>query len=403
MESIKEIFRIGKGPSSSHTMGPRKAAETYIEHFPDAHRFRVTLYGSLAATGRGHLTDAAIHEVLDSAGETQIVWDTESPTPVHPNTLAIAALDDEGQPHDEWTFYSVGGGAIKCEHLPEAEVEHIYPITTASDLLVWCDDTGRNLWEYVAEYDKPDIWDYLHTVWETMCAAIENGLSNEGVLPGGLGVKRKAATYLVKSNGYTASLNSRGKIYAYALAVSEENASGGTIVTAPTCGSCGVLPSVLFHLYKTRGFREIRILRAIATAGLFGNIVKTNASISGAEVGCQGEVGVACAMAAAAACQLFGGTPAQIEYAAEMALEHHLGLTCDPMCGLVQVPCIERNAVAAARALDANIYATYSDGRHRISFDRVVDVMRETGHDLPSLYKETSSGGLAKIDLKRHE
>jgi L-serine dehydratase len=269
-------------------------------------------------------------------------------------------------------------------------------MSNISDILAWCVDNGRDFWEYVEECEGADIWDHLREVWHTMCDAIERGLNNEGVLPGGLGVKRKASTYYVKASGYRDSLQSRGRIYAYALATSEENASGNVIVTAPTCGSSGVLPAVLYHLYKTRDFREIRILRALATAGLFGNVVKTNASVSGAEVGCQGEVGVACAMAAAAACQLFGGTPSQIEYAAEMALEHHLGLTCDPVCGLVQVPCIERNAVAATRALDANIYATYSDGNHSVSFDRVVEVMKQTGHDLPSLYKETSTGGLAK-------
>ena len=233
-------------------------------------------------------------------------------------------------------------------------------------------------------------------VWQTMKQSISNGLDHEGVLPGPLKLQRKAATYYIKAKGYRASLQSRGLVYAYALAVSEENASGGTIVTAPTCGACGVLPAVLYHMFTSHDMSEQRILRALATAGLVGNIVKQNASISGADVGCQGEVGVACAMASAAACQLFGGSPAQVEYAAEMGLEHHLGMTCDPVCGLVQIPCIERNAFAAARALDADLYASFSDGHHTVSFDRVVEVMRQTGHDLPSLYKETSEGGLAK-------
>jgi L-serine dehydratase len=245
--------------------------------------------------------------------------------------------------------------------------------------------------------EGPAIWDYLREVWTVMKAAVERGVEAEGVLPGGLGVRRKAVSYYVHAAGYNASLKSRGLVYAYALGVSEENASGGKIVTAPTCGSCGVLPAVLYHLHTSKNFTEQRILRALATAGLFGNVVKTNASISGAEVGCQGEVGVACAMAAAAASQLFGGTPAQIEYSAEMGLEHHLGLTCDPVCGLVQIPCIERNAYAAARALDANLYAAFSDGRHSVKFDRIVEVMKQTGHDLPSIYKETSQGGLAAI------
>ena len=241
-----------------------------------------------------------------------------------------------------------------------------------------------------------DLWDYLREVWKTMQAAVERGLDSEGALPGPLNLARKAPNYYIKARGYKPSLQSRGMVYSYALAVSEENASGGTIVTAPTCGACGVVPAVLYHLSKGHDFSGTKILHALATAGLFGNIVKYNASISGAEVGCQGEVGVACAMASAASCQLFGGSPSQIEYAAEMGLEHHLGMTCDPVCGLVQIPCIERNAFAACRALDAQLYASFSDGSHRVSFDRVVEVMKQTGHDIPSLYKETSAGGLAK-------
>jgi L-serine dehydratase len=263
----------------------------------------------------------------------------------------------------------------------------------------WCERTGKSYWEYVEECEDEDIWDYLGEVWSVMKEAVLRGLDNEGVLPGPLSLHRKAASYFIKAKGYKASLQSRGLVFSYALAVSEENASGGVIVTAPTCGSSGVIPAVLFHLEEIRGFSRNRMLRALATAGLFGNIVKENASISGAEVGCQGEVGVACAMAAAAASQLFGGSPAQIEYAAEMGLEHHLGMTCDPVCGLVQIPCIERNAYAAARALDANLYSSFTDGIHRVSFDRVVNVMKETGHDLPSLYKETGEGGLARGHL----
>ena len=268
-------------------------------------------------------------------------------------------------------------------------------MNSIDEIMNWCEATGKSYWEYVEECEGPEIWDYLRDVWHVMRASVENGLENEGVLPGPLALSRKAASYNIKAKGYKKSLQSRGLVFSYALAVSEENAAGGVIVTAPTCGSCGVIPAVLYLLEETRGFREIRILRALATAGLFGNVVKKNASISGAEVGCQGEIGVACAMAAAAANQLFGGSPAQIEYAAEMGLEHHLGMTCDPVCGLVQIPCIERNAYAAARALDANLYSSFTDGIHRVSFDRVVEVMKQTGHDIPSLYKETSEGGLA--------
>ena len=260
----------------------------------------------------------------------------------------------------------------------------------------WCNDNGREYWEYVNECEDSSIWDYLKEVWETMKQAVERGINTEGRLPGPLNLARKAPTYYVKASGYKQSLQSRGLVYAYALAVSEENASGGTIVTAPTCGACGVMPAVLYHSWKAHDMSETRVLHALATGGLIGNIVKQNASISGADVGCQGEVGVACAMASAAACQMFGGSPSQIEYAAEMGLEHHLGMTCDPICGLVQIPCIERNAFAATRALDANLYAAFSDGMHRVTFDRVVQVMKQTGHDIPSLYKETSAGGLAK-------
>ncbi len=394
MESIRELYKIGKGPSSSHTMGPKRAAEQFAERNKTASKFQVTLYGSLAATGKGHMTNIAIMEVLEPQAPTEIIWHAEIVLDFHPNGMKFEAFEGDTLT-DEWTVFSVGGGTI-ASSAEQIDSKRIYPQTTMSEIIEWCDHEGATFWEYVEKYEGKEIWDYLHTIWEAMKNSIENGLETEGVLPGGLGVRRKAVSYYIKSKGYNGTLNSRGKLYAYALAVSEENAAGGDIVTAPTCGSCGVLPGVLYYLYVNKEFREIRILQALATAALFGNIAKANASISGAEVGCQGEIGVACAMAAAASCQLYGGTLAQIEYAAEMALEHHLGLTCDPVCGLVQVPCIERNAIAAARALDSNIYATYSDGKHMVSYDRVVEVMKVTGQDLPSLYRETSVGGLAK-------
>ena len=395
MESLKELFKIGNGPSSSHTMGPKLAAEQFLKRCPEAEAFRVTLYGSLAATGRGHLTDKAIESVLQPVAPTEIVWRANIVLPFHPNGMYFEALRG-GKVYDEWEIYSIGGGALANEDTKPADKPQIYTMNTISEIKDWCYREGKTYWEYVEDCEGKEIWDFLDNIWTVMCETIERGLNNDGVLPGGLKVARKASTYYVKSKSFTDSLSTRAKIYAYALAVAEENASGGTVVTAPTCGSCGVLPAVMYHLTTSRGFLRIRLLRALATAGLFGNVVKTNSSISGAEVGCQGEIGVACAMAAAAACQLFGGTPAQIEYAAEMGLEHHLGLTCDPVCGLVQVPCIERNAIAAARAFDANTYATLSDGSHLVSFDKVVEVMHETGHNLPSLYRETSEGGLAK-------
>ena len=365
MKSIKELYRIGTGPSSSHTMGPRKAAEMFVERHPDAASFKVTLYGSLAATGKGHMTDVAIIDTLKTTAPVEIIWQPKVFLPFHPNGMTFAAFDANNKIQENWTVYSIGGGALAENNSnPTIESPEVYGMNSMTEILEWCERTGKSYWEYVKECENEDIW--------------------------------KASTYYIRATGYKQSLQSRGLVFSYALAVSEENASGGKIVTAPTCGSCGVMPAVLYHLQKSRDFSDMRILRALATAGLIGNIVKFNASISGAEVGCQGEVGVACAMASAAANQLFGGSPAQIEYAAEMGLEHHLGMTCDPVCGLVQIPCIERNAYAAARALDANLYSAFTDGMHRVSFDKVVQVMKQTGHDLPSLYKETSEGGLAK-------
>lgn len=393
MQTIREIYRIGHGPSSSHTMGPRRAAELFLERHPNAAKYQAHLYGSLSATGKGHLTDAAIIDVIPSI---EVVWHDEF-LPFHPNGLRFMAWDENEQLLEEWTVYSVGGGALSegQDDKPQ-ESPNIYPLTTLTQIAEYCEQMGWDYWEYVEHYEGKEIWDYLREVWQVMRESIERGLDHEGVLPGELRLRRKAPSYYIKVAGYKDNLRTRGLVFSYALAVSEENASGGKIVTAPTCGSSGVLPAVLYHTWRSRNFSETRILHALATAGLFGNVVKYNASISGAEVGCQGEVGVACAMASAAVNQLFGGTLAQIEYAAEMGLEHHLGMTCDPVCGLVQIPCIERNAFAAARALDSNMYAAFSDGKHTVSFDRVVEVMKQTGHDLPSLYKETSQGGLAK-------
>lgn len=397
MESIKQLYKIGHGPSSSHTMGPLKAAQEFGSRHKDAASFTVTLYGALAGTGKGHMTDVAILGELEQTAPTTIIWKPEIFLPFHPNGMTFRAFDADGKELDCQTVYSIGGGDIVHEGDQRPQVRNVYPMTKIADILEWTKETGKSFWEYVEEYDDDDVWDYLAEVWKVMKEAVERGIDAEGVLPGGLGVRRKAISYYLHAAGHNDSLKSRGLVYAYALAVSEENASGGMIVTAPTCGSCGVLPAVLYHLSTSKKFSDKRILRALATAGLFGSVVKHNASVSGAEVGCQGEVGVACAMAAAAASQLFGGTPAQIEYSAEMGLEHHLGLTCDPVCGLVQIPCIERNAYAAARALDSNLYASFSDGTHSVSFDRIVEVMKQTGHDLPSIYKETAQGGLAAI------
>lgn len=401
MESIKGIFRIGRGPSSSHTMGPEKAAKIFASRHPHAHHFQVILYGSLAATGKGHMTDVAITEVLQPIAPTSIIWKPKVFLPFHPNAMKFISFSDQDQQSDEWTVYSIGGGALSEGKGDDDffKPKQVYEMNTLSQILDWCEKNGRDYWEYVEICEGKQIWDFLDEVWMTMQASVRRGINHEGRLPGPLNLRRKAPSYFVKTSRYKPELQGKGLIFSYALAVSEENASGNTIVTAPTCGASGVLPGILYYLNHDLGYNETKILHALATAGIFGNVVKQNASISGAEVGCQGEVGVACAMAAAAGCQLYGGTPSQIEYAAEMGLEHHLGMTCDPVCGLVQIPCIERNAFAASRAMDAQVYANLSDGRHVVSFDRVVRVMQQTGHDLPSLYKETSMGGLAKSDL----
>ena len=394
MESIKEIFKIGHGPSSSHTMGPHKAATIFKKENCEADRFEVVLYGSLAATGKGHLTDKAILDVLGNE-KTKIVWEPKVFLKKHPNAMKFISYSNDNTMLEEKTYYSVGGGKIVDENTT-VEENHIYKLSLMTDILEWCRNNGKSIWDLVDEMEEKDIWDYLFEVWKTMQLAIKEGIGAEGVLPGGLHLARKANSYYIRAREYSGSLRRRSFIYAYALAVSEQNAAGQIVVTAPTCGSCGVIPAVLYYLKKQHNFKDKRILRGLATAGILGNIVKTNASISGAEVGCQGEIGTACAMAAGALNQILGGYPPQVEYAAEIGLEHNLGLTCDPVEGLVQVPCIERNAFAASRAIDASAYVQLSDGFHRVSFDTVVKTMKETGHNLSCKYKETSTGGLAK-------
>ena len=401
METIKKIYKIGYGPSSSHTMGPHKAATMFAARSKQASSYRVTLYGSLAATGRGHHTDLAIKRGL-APKEVEIVWRADVIKPFHTNGMFFEALDPQGAVLDSWLVYSIGGGYLATEEgevplgiTPEGEV---YPHNTMKDIMEYIDHEGLSFWEYVEKCEDGSLWFYLEEMWQQMQQTIEEGLQDDRVIAGGLHLRSKAHQYFIRASAFKPSLQSRALVIAYALATSEQNACGAKIVTAPTCGSSGVLPAVLYHLKKNHGFSDREILRAMATAGLFANVIKHNATISGAEAGCQAEVGSACVMAAVASNQLFGGSPKQIEYAAEMAMEHNLGLTCDPLCGLVQIPCIERNAMAALRALDINIYAMMSAGRHIISFDKVVRTMKLTGHDLPSLYKETSLGGLAIDD-----
>ncbi len=395
MESIKKIFKIGNGPSSSHTMGPKFAAEEFLKKNPDADTFKVYLFGSLALTGKGHMTDYIIEKTLPKPVE--FVWKNDESLPLHPNGMRFEAYINDKKT-DEWEVYSIGGGEIMDEN-SQANEEHIYKQETMKEILQHLEDEGGTLWEYVLKTEGEELIDYLKKVWETMKDAIHRGLEADGTLPGVLKLRRKAPSYHVKARMQNKFAEDDTFLFAYALAVSEENAGAGKVVTAPTCGSSGILPAVLYLFYKKYDFSEKRIIKALAVAGLIGNLIKENASISGAEVGCQGEVGAACSMAAAACTQLLGGTSYQIEYAAASGLEHHLGLTCDPVAGLVQVPCIERNAFGAQRALDAALYSIHSDGRHMIPFDNVVEVMEQTGHDLPSLYKETSLGGLATIGI----
>ncbi|HPF00426.1 MAG TPA: L-serine ammonia-lyase [Bacteroidales bacterium] len=399
MDSVREIYRIGYGPSSSHTMGPSRAAELFLKSAPQAKKYRVHLYGSLALTGKGHLTDVAITGILYPS-EVQFIWHTDEVLPEHPNGMIFEALDSDGKITNELKIFSTGGGQIS-QHPGKEISRHLYPLHTMHDIMKWCDDNGTQLWEYVVQCEGESILSYLAEVWQVMKSSVQSGIEHEGVLPGPLKLARKAASYHAKSQGFNPAVMRRGMVYTYALAVAEENAGGGRVVTAPTCGSCGIVPAVLYLLHNYNDATEQRIIRALATAGLVGNLVKHNASISGAMVGCQGEVGTACAMAAAAATQIFGGTITEVEYAAEMGMEHHLGLTCDPVMGLVQIPCIERNAFGAARALDASTFAILSDGRHRISFDEIVQTMKQTGLDMNADYRETSTGGLAKVMKNR--
>lgn len=398
MESLRELYRIGRGPSSSHTMGPSHAAVLFRKEFPQAERFQAVLYGSLAKTGKGHLTDIAIKDAFEPL-PTEILFDTETPEESlpHPNTMTLEAFLGEDS-LGKWRVFSVGGGKIAIEGRPSVAPQDVYPLSTFQEIKEYCQKNGKFLWQFVEEYEGPEIWDYLRDVWKQMKSTVYNGLNTEGVLHGGLGVQRKAK-YLVRQRHIDESAETREnrKVCSYAFAVSEENASGGVVVTAPTCGASGVLPAVLLFKQEQQGFSDTDVLHALAVAGVIGNIIKTNASISGAECGCQAEVGSACSMAAAGLAELYHMDLDQIEYAAEVAMEHHLGLTCDPIGGLVQIPCIERNAVAAMRAINALSLANFLTHTRKISFDMVVKTMYETGRDLFSKYRETSEGGLAKI------
>ena len=396
MQSLKYLYRIGLGPSSSHTMGPVAAAKRFLGECPDAPAYRVILYGSLAKTGRGHMTDVALGKVFEDK-QYEIIFDYDTPTDRHPNTMDVIAFDGERE-IKRTRFYSVGGGEVIAEGESATEHPSIYPLRSFTEISRLCRARDIRLWQYVEECEGEEIWEYLAEVWRVMREAIKRGIEAEGVLHGGLGTQRKAR-YLFRQRHIDENEETKTNrlICAYAFAVSEENAGGGVIVTAPTCGACGVVPAVLEFLQPKRNFSERQILQALATAGLIGNLIKTNASISGAECGCQAEIGTACAMAAAAAAELYELDLDQIEYAAEMSIEHHLGLTCDPIGGLVQIPCIERNAIAAMRALNAVNLADFLADTRKISFDMIVETMYETGKDLKVIYRETAEGGMAKL------
>lgn len=395
MQSLKELYKIGRGPSSSHSIGPDRASKSFLARYPEADSFKVILYGSLAHTGKGHLTDVVIKEAF-SPKECEVVFDFDTPCEVHPNTMDLFAVKDH-EVIGNLRVYSIGGGTIKCDGEDLAFAPSVYTLSTFADIAKYCRENNLRIWQYVEQTEGDDIWEYLSLIWYVMKNSIDDGLSKIGTLAGPLGTQRKA-NHLYNQRHIDESSRTRENrmVCSYAFAVSEQNASGASIVTAPTCGSCGVVPSVLYYMQQTRHFSDLEILHALATGGIIGNLIKTNASISGAECGCQAEIGSACSMAAAALAELFEMGLDQIECAAEIAMEHHLGLTCDPIGGLVQIPCIERNAVAAMRAINAISLANFLSDSRKISFDMVVKTMYETGKHLHIGYRETSKEGLAK-------
>ncbi|MFH0953292.1 MAG: L-serine ammonia-lyase, iron-sulfur-dependent, subunit alpha [Verrucomicrobiota bacterium] len=400
--SIFEIFKAGNGPSSTHSIGPQRAAKWFLQMLearPD--HVRVTLYGSLAATGRGHFTDRSLREGLGDIRH-EIVWDVQTAALSHPNTMRFEAYDRKAHLLREWTVYSVGGGNLVDAHGLTGEKEaKRYPARDITSTISFCQDRDLNFWQYV-ERQEEDLWPRLGAIWDTMKDSIRRGLeSREEVLPGSLKLPRRARVTYEQARVLDSPHLDIAYLSAFALAVAEENASGNVIVTAPSCGAAGVVPGLLFYYETIQGTLRDEILKALATAGLFGAVIRANASISGAEVGCQGEIGSACSMAAAAGSQLLGGTMRQIEYAAEMGMEHHLGLTCDPVEGYVQIPCIERNMTACLRTFECAAFSKLTDGRHLVSFDDAVEVMYRTGHDLQSAYRETARGGLASLWRKR--
>ncbi|MBQ8310514.1 MAG: L-serine ammonia-lyase, iron-sulfur-dependent, subunit alpha [Clostridia bacterium] len=401
MESLTELYKVGSGPSSSHTIGPERACLLAARIYPQADAYRVILYGSLAKTGRGHGTDTIIKKTLAPL-PCDITFDCETKSLPHPNTMDLYAMKD-GRALGQLRIMSVGGGRIQvlgeAEHKPVILYEH----KTFNDIRAYCEEHGLRLWQFAERFEGPDFWEYMREMWDAMKHSIKQGLADDGILPGGLNVQKKANfLYHRRSLGESSETRENRLVCSYAFAVSEQNAAGEKIVTAPTCGAAGVLPAVLYYEQHKNGFEDEEVVRALASGGIIGNVIKTNASISGAECGCQAEIGTACAMAAAALGELFQLNLDKIEYAAEIAIEHHLGLTCDPVCGLVQIPCIERNAVAAMRAINAVTLSDFLCETRKVSFDKVVQAMKETGRDMSTLYKETSEGGLATVGVHHH-
>ena len=400
MQSLREIYKIGRGPSSSHTMGPERAIKIMREKYPEADLFKVVLYGSLALTGKGHGADNIINETAAPV-KCEIEWNSSAPCPVHPNTMDICAFKGK-KLIEKKRVYSVGGGTVVFDGEPADAYEKyandaIYPLNTYKEIAEYCNAHNIRLWQYAVNCEGQDILDYLAGVWARMKQTVHEGLTVSGVLPGVLGTQRRAQKLFNQRHiDESAQTRENRLVCSYAFATSEQNAAGGVIVTAPTCGACGVVPSVLKYMQEMRRFSDEQIVRALAAGGIIGNLIKKNASISGAECGCQAEIGSACSMAAAALAELFEMGLGQIEYAAEVAMGHHLGLTCDPIAGLVQIPCIERNAVAAMRAINAMSLANFLADSRKISFDIIVKTMYNTGKDLLNSYRETSSGGLAK-------
>ena len=401
MKSIRDIYKIGVGPSSSHTMGPERAAKLFQENHPSADLFQVTLYGSLSKTGVGHGTDRVLRQTFAPVA-TEIVFSSDAWNGMHPNTMDFAAFS-EGCKIGTMRFESIGGGDVRIPGQSHLDSPEVYPENSFAEISDFCHWRYiETLSDYVELNEGPEIWSFLMEVWQVMKRAIAEGLQATGILPGGLKVERKAK-FLYESvpKEQIPSLKEFQLISAFAYAVAEQNADNGIIVTAPTCGACGVLPAVLKYAQITKGFTDEQIIRGLAAAGVIGSLTKRNASISGAECGCQAEIGTACSMAAAALAELYGQNLDQVEYAAEVAMEHHLGLTCDPICGLVQIPCIERNAVAAMRAMNACNMSYFLTGSRNISYDMVCRAMKETGLNLSHQYKETSEGGLARIYDRR--